>query len=314
VVVTGGNGFLGRRLLRSLLGRDDVEEVVLVDRVEGDPPGDARARTVVADLAAASEHLAEVTAALRDADSVFHLSSMVSAESELDWPAAVAVNVGGLVAVLEAAGAGGRRPRLVFASSVAVFGGTTGGDALKQLPLTTYGATKAIGELLVNDATRQGFVDGRSARLPTVIVRPGAPNRAASSFVSGIFREPLRGEPCVVPVAGATGVVVVGVDTAVAGLLALHDLPGDQLGHDRAVGIPGLSVTVDEMAAALERAGGAAATGLLRWDPDPAVAAIVATWPSTWDDSRARALGLPADDALDDVVAAYAAGTSYTSR
>jgi nucleoside-diphosphate-sugar epimerase len=219
------------------------------------------------------------------------------------------VNVGGLVAVLEAAREGGRRPRLVFASSVAVFGAGTGGDDRKQAPVTTYGATKAIGELLVNDATRHGFVDGRTARLPTVIVRPGAPNRAASGFVSGMFREPLAGLPCPVPVDAATGVVVIGVDTAVAGLVALHDLPTDRLGPDRAVGLPGLCVTVAEMAETLRRAGGADAAELLRWEPDPAVAAIVASWPSRWDDAPARRLGLPADADLDAVVAAYVAST-----
>jgi nucleoside-diphosphate-sugar epimerase len=169
--------------------------------------------------------------------------------------------------------------------------------------------TKAIGELLVAEASRRGFVDGRTARLPTVIVRPGRPNLAASSFASGLFREPLAGVATVVPVATDTGVVVIGHRTAVDGLARLLALPPGALGPDRAVGLPGLSVTVADMLAALTRAGArhGRQLGPVEVRPDPAISAIVASWPARWDHGAALALGLEADRSLDEIVDAYLA-------
>jgi nucleoside-diphosphate-sugar epimerase len=165
--------------------------------------------------------------------------------------------------------------------------------------------TKAIGELLVNEYTRKGFVDGRVARLPTVIIRPGAPNAAASSFASGMFREPLAGVDAVIPVALDTPMVLIGTGTAVAGLVALVDVPGEALGHDRVMNLPGLEVTVAEMKDSVERSG--AARGRLSVRPDPAVEAIVATWPGRWSAPRAHGLGLAHDASLDAIVSDYLA-------
>ena len=317
LVVTGGRGFLGQRLAAALLGRPDVTRLDLIDAVEvpavaPGPPDDPRVHHHVADVTDGAALLAILAGA--DATGVFHLAAMVSAACEEDPDGAWRVNVEGTRAVLEAARAQGPSTRVVVTSSVAVFGPTLPGeqvsDRTAHRPRSTYGMTKALGELLVDDWTRHGWIDGRTARLPTVVVRPGRPNRAASGFASGLFREPLAGVGTVVPVPLATRMVLIGPATAVAGLVALHDLPGEALGPGRAVGFPALEVTVAEMVAALERAGErhGRTLGPVSQQVDPAIEAVVASWPGGWDATRARALGLPADVDLDAVVDEHLAG------
>ena len=269
-LITGGAGFLGTLLAEAL-----DEQVTIFDAVSGD------------DIAT----VGEVVSA--DIDTIFHLASVVSAGAERDFDAAVDVNIHGMLAVLDAARDLRTRPRFVFASSIAAIG----------TPLGTYGMTKRIGELLVDEYTRKGFVDGRTARIPTVIIRPGAPNAAASGFASAVFREPLAGAATAVPVPLDSTMVVIGHRTAVAGLAALCTLDGVSLGSDRTVPLPGLVATVAEMVAALGRAGGDAS--LVSVEPDAEIEAIVASWPASWDSSRALSLGLPADRNLDEIVAAY---------
>ncbi len=197
---------------------------------------------------------------------------------------------------------------MVFASSVAVYGGALPEVVLESTPLTpqtSYGTQKAIGELLVADYTRKGFVDGRSLRLPTVTVRPGKPNAAASSFASGIIREPVNGEESICPVDRSTRMWVISPESAVGGFIHAHDLPADRLGSNRSISLPGLSVTVGEMAAALERVAGPAAAARIRWERDPRITKLVDTWPGTLDASRARELGFPHDQNFDAIVRAY---------
>ena len=179
------------------------------------------------------------------------------------------------------------------------------GDATKRTPQTTYGVTKTIGELLINDYSRKGFLDGRSARLPTIVIRPGKPNAAASSFASGVFREPLNGEPCVLPVTLDTMMPVLGYRSAVQGFIALHEAEANDLGDDRAINFPAHAATVEEMIAALKRVAGNRHLGEITVEPDPIIQAIVATWATESEFARATALGLPREASLDEIVEAY---------
>jgi nucleoside-diphosphate-sugar epimerase len=319
VVITGGAGFVGFLLGRRLaaLGRitgpkgkaEEIDEIVLFDMAVPDKrPADLDQR-----IKLQAGEISDPQAVRRLIDrkdiSVFHLASVLSGGGEQDFDMAMRVNLHGNLNVLEAARALGSRPRVVFASSIAVFGGSgmpkTVGDATKQTPQTTYGTTKAIGELLVNDYTRKGFIDGRSARLPTVIVRPGTPNKAASSFASGVFREPLNGVECVVPVGEETIMPVSGHRSIVEGFVRLHEADGEALGDDRAVTFPGINVTVREMIEALKRVAGNRHLGSIRFESDPVIERIVASWPTALNFERARKLGLPLDANLDAIVRAY---------
>jgi D-erythronate 2-dehydrogenase len=202
----------------------------------------------------------------------------------------------------------GTCPRLVFASSLAVYGGDLPPDVGEDTPLnpqTSYGTQKAIGELLVNDYTRKGFVDGRAVRLPTVVVRPGRPNRAASTFASSIIREPLSGQQAVCPVSADTVMALVSPRRIVDALLHAHDLPADALGANRSLQLPGFSVAVGEMAAAVRRAGGEVAFARIHWEPDPLIQRIVSGWPRALATPRAAALGFAADNGIDEVVHAF---------
>ena len=319
VTITGGAGFIGLNLARRLLARgtlagadgtpEDIEEIVLFDGAAPaeTPPGlDGRARFVAGDVADRDA----VLSAVGDSGSVFHLASVVSAGGEKDFDGALRVNLEGTLNVLQAARACPRPPRVVFASSVAVFGSGAGpvvGDTTKQTPETTYGMTKAVGELLINDTTRKGFIDGRVARLATVIVRPGPPNPAASSFVSGVVREPLKGEECALPVPRDTRLAVIGHRACLVGFLALHDIDGAALGADRALNLPNITVSVQDMIDATKRVGLARGIrlGPVTDRPDAAIARIIAGWPVEMKAERARALGLPTDDGLDAIIENY---------
>ena len=250
IIITGGGGFLGSQLATTLLnrgeltgpsgGQEPIDELVLIDvrfHVAQNAPrmqqlvGDISNRDVIDEAIGNSQNI-----------SVFHLASMVSGECEERYDDALRVNLDGGRNIFEAARAAPGRPRVVFASSIASFGGaampTPVSDLAKQTPQTTYGMTKAMCELLVNDHTRKGHFDGRSARLPTVIIRPGKPNAAASSWASGMFREPLNGETCELPVHRDQPHPMTGFRTVVDSFIALHEVPEERLGDDRAYGLP----------------------------------------------------------------------------
>lgn len=319
ILITGGGGFLGVRLAQALIGRGEltapdatsqsIDEVMLFDQAipESTPAGlDERVSWVAGDISDGAAVRALVN---RPDISIFHLASVVSGGGEKDFDLAMRVNLDGGRHILEAARAQPGLPRVVFTSSIAVFGGSampdTVGDVTKQTPQTTYGVTKSIGELLINDYTRKGFIDGRSARLPTVVIRPGKPNAAASGFVSAVFREPLNGEDYVLPVKTGTVMPVLCYRAIIDGLIGLHEAPGNALGDDRGVSLPSLTVTVQEMVAALERVAGSRALGKISVSPDPFVENICATWPQDARYDRATALGLPREQSLDEIVEYY---------
>jgi D-erythronate 2-dehydrogenase len=315
VLITGGAGFLGKALAARLLQRgqlsaanghdEPIDEITLTDMVRAEGFDDRRVTQVVGDLA--DRTLLERVITPQTA-AIFHLAAVVSGQAEADFDLGMRVNLDGTRVLLEVCRAAGHRPRVVFASSVAVYGGALPEVVLESTPLTpqtSYGTQKAIAELLVADYTRKGFVDGRSLRLPTVTVRPGKPNAAASSFASGIIREPVNGEESVCPVERSTRMWVISPDSAVGGLIYAHDLPAERLGFQRSISLPGLSVTVGEMAAALERVAGAEAAARIRWEPDPRITKLTDTWPGTLDASRARELGFPHDENFDAIVRAY---------
>jgi nucleoside-diphosphate-sugar epimerase len=321
VLITGAGGFLGDRLARALAqrgflrtaeGREEpIARLTLFDRAFPAQPCAARedlVHRVRGDLADPA-----ALGAVIDADTavIFHLAAMVSGEGERDFDGCLRVNLDGTRHLLEAARATGRVPRVVFASSLAVFGGHTltpvVSDRTKPLPQTTYGMTKLIGELLLADYSRKGWIDGRGARLPTIFIRPGRPNAAASSFASGLFREPLAGRMFALPVPRDQEVPLLGYRRLVANLVRLAECEAPWLGDDRTVTLPSTRHRVAEMIAALERV--AAARGRVLGPivdvPDATISAIVRGWPVGTDASRVPALGLETDPNVDEVIEHY---------
>ncbi len=319
VVITGGTGFLGTRLARAILERGEligasgttepIDEMILFDAVippERPDKLDKRVEIVTGDI---SDHDLVSQLIKGDSLSVFHFASVVSAGAEQDFDLALKVNLHGGINVLEAARAQPGLPRVVFTSSLAVFGGSampdTVSDDTKITPTTTYGMTKVVNELLLNDYTRKGFIDGRGARLPTVIIRPGKPNKAASGFASGVFREPLSGIVYELPVKESTRMAVAGYRTIVDGVIALHEADSKAVGDDRSLNLPSISLTVKEMIEGLKRVAGNRPLGEIVSAPDPAIQAICDGWPGREEAPRAHALGLPADNNLDSIIRAY---------
>lgn len=319
IVVTGGCGFVGRKLIQRLLdqgtlpGPDGkprtIDRLVAVDAVETPPPlpEDPRLVTRIADIARPGL-LAEVIDG--DTQAVFHLAAVVSAGAEADFDLGMAVNLDATRMLLEACRNAGTVPKVVYASSVAVFGGDLPPvipDGLLLSPQTSYGTQKAAGELLLNDFSRRGFVDGRGLRLPTVVVRPGKPNKAASTFASSIIREPLQGDSAELPVPSDTKMYVMSPVKVVDALLHAYGLPTDAMAPYRTLTLPGLTVSVAEMLDTLERIAGAETRARVIEKPDPAIARIVAGWAHTFAADRAQALGFQADPDYEAIVRGFIA-------
>ncbi len=316
VLVIGAAGMVGRKLVARLaasgtLGGRPVDAMTLVDVVAPvAPEGFAgRSTTVTADLSAPGE--AEALVARRP-DIIFHLAAVVSGEAEADFDKGYRINLDGTRFLFEAIRQEGMRepyrPRVVFTSSIAVFGAPFPDrihDEFFTTPLTSYGTQKAIGELLLSDYSRRGFFDGIGIRLPTICIRPGKPNLAASGFFSGILREPLSGREAVLPVSEDVRHWFASPRAAVGFLLHAAEVDTAALGDRRNISLPGLSATVGEEIEALRRVGGDKAVALIRREPDPTIARIVSGWARDFDTSRAEALGFRADASLDDIVRAH---------
>lgn len=321
VMITGAAGFLGKRLTHALIKRGElvgpsgrltrITKLVLADRVavpspvapglEGQSPeiqslaGDLSNPN---DLSALCEH---------EFDSLFHLASQLTLHAENDPDHAWQVNVAPLRALIASAGHtnDSRCPRVIFASSIAVFGGALPAEVnedIPPLPQTTYGSHKAVNELLLADATRHGRIDGRALRLPIVLIRPGLAQPVVSDQVAAIAREPLEGRDFAAPFAPDTDLPVCSAGAAVAGFIALHDARAADLPPKQTLNLPGLNVTMAEMVAAASRAG---ATGRVTSAPDPATQAVVAGWPSQFSSRYAAGLGIRTDADFDAIVQDY---------
>jgi nucleoside-diphosphate-sugar epimerase len=307
IIITGGGGFLGQRVARELLKRGKVDdadgkaqpirELVLLDvALPLNGLLHPKVRYAIGD-AASPKFIAETLG--EDTDGVFHLAAVVSGAAEADFDLGMRVNIDGTRGLLEACRRLPKPPRLLFTSSVAVFGAPLPEvvtDATTPLPQSSYGVQKLIGELLVGDYSRKGFIDGRAVRLPTVSIRPGKPNAAASSFASGILREPLNGVDAICPVEAETELWLISPRLAVECLLHAFELPSEALGAIRSLSLPGITASVREMIASLERVAGLAAAKRIRWEPDERIKAIVKTWPARFDTARANNLGFPRDE------------------
>ncbi|AGK50650.1 3-beta hydroxysteroid dehydrogenase/isomerase family protein [Burkholderia thailandensis MSMB121] len=315
VLITGGAGFLGQRLAKRLLARGElagpngaparIGEIVLLDVVKAHDFGDPRVTTIVGDIAERAVLDAAIDARTH---AIFHLAAIVSGQAEADFDLGMRINLDASRLLLDVCRARGHQPRVVFTSSVAVYGGALPDvvqDDTALDPQSSYGAQKAIAERLLSDYARRGFVDGRVLRLPTISVRPGRPNAAASSFASGIIREPLNGEEAVCPVPGDTRLWLLSPRRAIDALVAGCELDGATLGNRRVINLPGISVTVDEMIDALREVAGADAVARIRREPDERIARIVGSWPGRWDTSRAQSLGLEGDASFADVIRGY---------
>jgi len=323
VLITGGGGFLGHQLATTLqqrgrLGTPGGGETPITSLTLADlrfPPAGAPAPGPAIATAAGDLGDAAFVAGLikPDTDVIFHLAAMVSGDGERDFDGCLRANLDGTRHLLEAARRTGRKPRVVFASSLAVFGGHTiesvVSDRTKAVPQTTYGMTKLIGELLVNDYSRRGFLDGRAARLPTIFIRPGKPNAALSSFASSVFREPLNGQPCHLPVARTQQVPLLSYRRVIDNLIRLAEVDGALFGSERTVTLPSTLYRIDQMIAALEKV--AARHGLkpgpIVDQPDPLVRKVVAEWPVGTDATRVPGLGLVNDPPLEEVIEQYLA-------
>jgi nucleoside-diphosphate-sugar epimerase len=313
ILITGGGGFLGFRLARALLARGQLgaKPITSITLLDGAFPAilprDERLRAVTGDVSDAKV-LADVCPP--DTDAVFHLAAVVSGAAEADFDLGMRVNLKGTELLLAQMRKCAKPPRLVYTSSVAAFGGELPAvldDSTIANPQTSYGTQKVIGEYLVSDYTRKGFLDGRSLRLPTIVVRAGKPNAAASSFASGILREPLNGVVSECPVGPDTGVWMLSPGRVVEAFLHAWELPAETWGAQRWLNLPGITASVAQMIEALKRVAGAKVAERVAYKPDARIQAIVKTWPVNFRTPRALAMGFAPDRDVEAIIRDYIA-------
>ena len=314
ILVSGGSGFIGQMLIEQLLRPTAYEhaaspdglfdEIIALDQTVG-ALSDPRLHYLCADLSDPAQWRTIIN---DEVCGIIHLAAVVSGTAESDFDLGMSVNLDGTRALLDAARTLSSPPRFLFSSSLAVYGGAMPemvDDNTPPAPQSSYGIQKLIGELLVADYTRKGFVDGRCVRIPTVSVRPGKPNGAASSFASGIIREPMAGQRAVCPIDPDTPLWLASPGHVIQSLMHAYLLPSAQLGARRSINLPGLTITPREMADALRALAGAQAADLIDWRPDPRIKAIVDTWPARIETSRAYSLGFTPAGTGAELVAAY---------
>ena len=302
-LIIGAAGMIGRKLTERLVKDGGLDELLLHDVVAPTPPqAPFKVRTMVSDISSPGE--ADKLVASKP-DLIFHLAAIVSGEAEADFEKGYRINLDGTRLLFEAIRKAAYRPKVVFTSSIAVFGApfpNAIGDEFLNSPLTSYGTQKAIDELLLADYSRRGFFDGIGIRLPTICVRPGKPNKAASGFFSGIIREPLAGQEAVLPVPKSVRHWFASPRAAIEFLLHAARLDTAQLGARRSLNMPGVTATVGEQIEALRRVAGEAAARRIREEPDATIMKIVEGWPRNFDTKRASALGFRADASFDDII------------
>jgi len=315
VLITGGAGFLGRRLAAKLLQRgtlknaelreEKIEQITLFDMVPALGFNDPRINVVTGDVND-PEALAKVIDT--ETTSVFHLAAVVSSQAEDDFDLGLSVNIDASRRLFETCRKVGHCPKVIFASSLAVYGGALPEvvqDDTVLTPKTSFGVQKAVIELLLSDYSRKGFIDGRALRLPTIAIRPGKPNKASSSFTSSIIREPLNNVKAVCPVTPDMKLWLMSPRQAIECLIHGHNLGAEAFGQRQVLNLPGVTVTVRDMVDVLGRIAGEPATRLIRWEPDPSIQRIIHTWPTRWDMSRAHMLGFKGDQDFESIVRAF---------
>jgi len=315
ILITGGGGFLGFRLARTLLARGQlggrtITGMTLLD--DAFPPAlqelkSAKVKAITGDIA---DEATIAAACPPDTGAVFHLAAVVSGAAEADFDLGLRVNLKGMELLLERMRQCQAPPRMVFTSSIAAFGGDLPpvlDDSTIANPQTSYGAQKVIGEVLVTDYSRKGFIDGRSLRLPTVVVRAGKANAAASSFASAVIREPLNGVAYECPVAPETGVWLLSPGKTVEAFLHAWELPPEAWGTQRWLNLPGITATVAQMVEAMRKVAGDAAADRVVYKGDARIQAIVKTWPGSFRTPRALAMGFTADPDMESVIRQYIA-------
>ncbi|HEY6859398.1 MAG TPA: D-erythronate dehydrogenase [Pseudolabrys sp.] len=311
ILITGAAGMIGRKLTARLVKdgqlNGQIDRLTLIDVI---PPQKPPKFTGVVEISTSdlSDPGAAAKAIIGKPEMIFHLAGVVSGEAEIDFEKGYRVNLDGTRALLEAIRAANYQPKVVFTSSIAVYGAPfpiSIPDDFHLAPLTSYGTQKAICELLLADYTRRGFLDGVGIRLPTICVRPGKPNKAASGFFSGIIREPLAGQEALLPVADTVRHTHASPRAAVGFLIHAAGLTREQLGPRINLAMPGVSCTVGEQIDALRRVAGDKVAARIRREPDQLVQRIVAGWAERLDAKRARDLGFKAEATFDDIIRAH---------
>lgn len=309
ILVLGAAGFIGARLVQALASAHRTAQIIASDLRAG-PPGSGNLNMGNVEFIAGDIMDPALFADLfeRRVDAVFHLAATLTFDSENSFERGVDINVHALMRLLEACRVQGNAPKFIFASSISTFGGALPevvDDYVRQTPQTSYGTHKVIGEQLINDYSRRGYLDGRSLRLPIVLTHPGPPSRSVSDRIASLIREPLSGESTLCPISPHTPLAVTSVDKVIEGMLKLLDIPADVFSHTRAMNLPSITITPRQIADAVARRMPNSVSVPIKWDIDQAVQTIVESWPSRFTSKQAIHFGLTPDHSVDSIIDAF---------